>query len=467
MLPQHRPLHPLGHIAEKFQGNPLCSEAVGIVAQTGILPLPQVESLQPIPAGYILRHRERHDTANHIASAHNLSGILVWRVLLALVGESRRQTEGQLSHPDTGRAGQPANLLRALRLSGIEPAGHQNPQAYRPAGDANPGFWLLPPGHVDDSALGVPLAEGQGHSGNGALMGGQAKQGRRVVRPNLGAQLLDDRFIAAHFHILGCKDKGRPGQGIEPVEAQGQVAQQLPQRVAPADVPLLMGEDEFLLLPGKAGGQINPGAENPHHKGRIDAIRHIDPFPGKGCSRKLFVQTEILCGAVKGHDGCACKPDIRSNVQKIRCFRFVCRNLLGLNRGRLWENHRFCPILNVRVGKIGYGAGHRRGGLHLRLQPAQHGHRGRQGHRAQQPEQHHAPKGIGKNLRCPLQKEPRCQHQQNHRAARQAHVQNLQKCFFHSPHLLMESMIFCSSWISESDSFFRLLNAAKKAGREP
>ena len=109
---------------------------------------------------------------------------------------------------------------------------------------------------------------------------------------------------------------------------------------------------------------------------------------------------------------------------------------------------------------------------HRCVQQAQQGKARPHRHRAQQPEQHYRPQSVGKNLGRPPQCQTDQQYQQNHHAGRQAHVQNHGKqlpgqILQHSFHLLFSSISRCNSLISSSDSRFRAVKAARKAGSEP
>ena len=94
------------------------------------------------------------------------------------------------------------------------------------------------------------------------------------------------------------------------------------------------------------------------------------------------------------------------------------------------------------------------------------GKRRHQGHRAQQPEQHHQPQGIGNDLRGFFQHQPHGHHREDHQGTGEAHVEHRRKNRFHGSSL-MDWIRAWISWISESDSFFREPKAARKAGREP
>ena len=159
-------------------------------------------------------------------------------------------------------------------------------------------------------------------------MGCQPQERLRIIRPNLLPQMLDDRFVTAHLHILPGKAERQPHQRIEPVQAQGAIAQQLPHMVAPADMVLLVGNDEPALVHRGAGGQVDPGPEYPQDEGGSNAVGKID-FPLQRRSlRQSAAQDPILDHAEKRHDGCSAQPDIHGGEQE---RRLLFRQLLRAN----------------------------------------------------------------------------------------------------------------------------------------
>ena len=184
-----------------------------------------------------------------------------------------------------------------------------------------PSLWRLPVYEISDAAFGVPLSEGQGHTGDPPATGGEAQQRGGVVRPDLFAQRMDHRLIAAHLHILSGQEERRPDQGIEPVDAQRREGQDLYDVVASADMVLLMPDDIGLLPPAQCGGKIDPGAEEAHHEGGGDVVRQIDIVPQRHGADQPAPYFEVGCHAVCGHGQDSQQPepggDGRRSLQRI------------------------------------------------------------------------------------------------------------------------------------------------------
>ena len=186
------------------------------------------------------------------------------------------------------------------------------------------------------------------------------------------------------------------------MDTQSPIAQQLPQRVSPADMLPLMGDDVTPLRQRRVRGQVYSGPKNPQHKGRTDVIRQIYLAPVKHHAHQPAAKAEIGEHTVRGHQRRSCQPDPRRQRHGIR--RFLCRGrdqsgfLRPIKGGQLrfHGHHR----------QIGNAAGDIRGFTHLRPEPIQKRDRRRQRHRAQQPKQHHRPQSVGIDLGRPPQLQP-------------------------------------------------------------
>ena len=229
MLVQDGFFLPFRHIAEKFHTDLIARRATGRVTKGIILPLGQVEFMEPIPVvrAEILRDGEGHHTADGIfAISQNddtaLPAVLPIFVTLFLhfFGVALGKLEIQFPGSNTGRPLDTGHFFqRRFLLLWIQCASRQNHKAQRNAEDAHPDLRLLPFCHIQHPALGVTLAEGKGHPGHHALVGGQPQKRLGIIRPDVLPQPLDDGFITAHFHVLPGKAKGQPHQRIEPVQA--------------------------------------------------------------------------------------------------------------------------------------------------------------------------------------------------------------------------------------------------------
>ena len=135
-------------------------------------------------------------------------------------------------------------------------------------GDHRPEPGLFPAAEVFDAPLRVPAGKG----GREAPAGGHTQQACGVVRPHPVAQPLQHGLVAAHLHVAARELKGQPDEGVIPVQAEGGIAQQAPERVAPAGVLPLVQQDEAALLALQGRWQIYPRPERPQDEGRVYVV---------------------------------------------------------------------------------------------------------------------------------------------------------------------------------------------------
>ena len=86
------------------------------------------------------------------------------------------------------------------------------------------------------------MTEGQGGRRRGPPLSGQPHQGGSVVRPLLRGHVPGDRLVAGHLHVPDEQVEAHPDQGIKPVDAEGQIGQQLPNVVPIAEMGPLVGQ---------------------------------------------------------------------------------------------------------------------------------------------------------------------------------------------------------------------------------
>ena len=167
-------------------------------------------------------------------------------------------------------------------------------------------------------------------------MGRQAQEGLRILCTDILAEMPDYRLVTAHFHVLPRQRKGQPHQRVEPVQAQGGVAQQLPQGVVPPDVVPFVGNDEGALSLRGFRGQVHFGPQNTQDKGCRNVIGKINFLPVRGRAHQPVPQRQVLNHAVNCHDGRSCQPDICGDLQnghlRLHLFRFLIGYRLLLNR---------------------------------------------------------------------------------------------------------------------------------------
>ena len=95
------------------------------------------------------------------------------------------------------------------------------------------------------------------------------------IRPPKGT---DHGLVRGGLKVSAKKMVRKPENGIEPVEAEGDIGQGLRQIVPAADVGLLVQEDVAPVGFRQANGKIDAGAEEAADEGAVDLIRLIDIF---------------------------------------------------------------------------------------------------------------------------------------------------------------------------------------------
>ena len=201
--------------------------------------------------------------------------------------------------------------------------------------------------------------------------------------------------------------------------------------VPAADVVLLVEQDVAPLRFFQRGGQVDPGPQQTHDEGRGDAVRQIDVVPQADGSHQTAAQPQHGRQAGEQQQRGSRQPDPGHCGQWVGSgggtARRVCRRRGGSRPGNFPEAlRRSGPRRGgERSGgrrNVFHRAGQRSALLRGRAQRAHQRYRRRNGHRTQQPEQHHRPQRVGKDLRRPPQQQARQQHREDHGAGRQAHV---------------------------------------------
>ena len=203
--------------------------------------------------------------------------------------------------------GNPGQFSDILLIFGIQRADCQHHDAEHNTQRCDPDLGLFPLGHVQNPALGVAFPKG--YPGQNLPPGGQPQQGGGVVCPVVWLQLPDHCLVTAHFHVLLRQQEGTPHQGIEPVDAQRRVGQQLPHRVAPADVAALMGQDVVPFPVGHGEGNVDFREKHPKHKGSADVVGEKRVAPVGNGPHQLPAQPKIAHAAVQCQAAHSRKPD--------------------------------------------------------------------------------------------------------------------------------------------------------------
>ena len=218
------------------------------------------------------------------------------------------------------------------------------------------------------------------------------------------------------------------------MEAQSGKGQHLHHMVPVADVVLLMADDVAHLPLGQGGWQIDFRPHQSQHKGGGDVVGQIDVVSQTQAAHQPAPQPEEREDAVPRHAQHACQPHPGRHSGPVHGgSSLLLRGHRGHRvRGRCLGLHRQLLGLGLELRRlpglhIGNGAHHRACLPGRGVQGPQQGDAGGQGHRAQQPEEHHRPQGVGKDLGGPLQGQPCRHHAQDHDTRREAHVQKGRK----------------------------------------
>ena len=103
---------------------------------------------------------------------------------------------------------------------------------------------LSPKAHdMRNSAPNLPFSKGRRYAERALRTGGAPQQRFGVGRPDVRRALPQHRLVTGALHILTGQPKGQPDKRINPVETERRRAEELPKRIAPADVLPLMGEN--------------------------------------------------------------------------------------------------------------------------------------------------------------------------------------------------------------------------------
>ena len=285
--------------------------------------------------------------------------------------------------------------------------------------------------------------------------GAAGQQGGRIVLPLLQIHSLDHPLITGHLHVTTQQKVSAPYQGIEPVNHQGNVAQQLEPVVSLLQMCLLVGQNVAPVARTEPGGQVNPGPEIPQNEGGWNLAALPDSWAEPNGFPQSQPEQDIGGETVKSKTGCSHSPDIPGDFRcrqgsalhrGDRC-RLCCLSgdLFRLGGGFRWKgdgrlllkpNIRFRQGLEIRAWG---GAGESLTGI-IRQgmgEPGRTGHRGLQAEcagnvqRHQQPHNCHQPQQADIFFRSASQNQPQGNHNPNENTALQTGLEDLIKQGFH------------------------------------
>ena len=315
------------------------------------------------------------------------------------------------------------------------------------------------------------VAKAQRHCQRRVPLCGHVQQGLGVVRPCAVSQAAERRLVAARLHVAHRQDPGQPHQGIEPVQAQRHIRQGLHQVVAAPYVTSLVRQHALALALAQPFGQVDPRPEHPGHERRVYPPRDAHAPLQRGGVPQPDAQAQVRHQRPEQHRRRDDDPKPGQHANPVHACAHVLRRQAAGGRSHRRSERRRRRHVSRREAGDGLHIVHRRyaprSAHHRRAAQVQHRERRAYGHRAEQPEQHHAPQRIGAPARRAFERQPGQHHHQYDRARRQAHVHRNQEGIRHIAHPLILSIRSCSSSISFFESFLREVKAARKAGSEP
>ena len=300
-------------------------------------------------------------------------------------------------------------LRRFVRRVGRKAGGEND--AHGNAEHDDPERRFFPPRKVSHALFRVAFAESERRERDNAPPCRKLQKRCGIVGKNVAAELFHDSLVAAHLHVARRADERDPCKRIEPVQRERRERKHLYDVVAASDVMPLVEEDVFIFLLTKLRGEIYPRPQQPHNKGRGDAVGKEDILPQRRSGQKPPPQPQIRRAAVDRHRQNAAKPDIRSRAcARLFCLRHSGRcGVLRLHLGRQAAKRR---------GRRGDGRvlrrsirAQRRSLLRRRIKGGKKRHVRLDGNGAEQSEKNRRPQNVGEDLRRFPQEKPRRQHE--------------------------------------------------------
>ena len=320
-------------------------------------------------------------------------------------------------------------LLR-FRLGRVRGTGRDARRSQQQGRHRHPGPGLFPAQGVADAGLDPALPEGQGAGTGETSAHGEGEQGL-AVGPAAAAPA-QHRLVAAHLHVPAHPGEGQPDQGVEPVEAEDQIAQQLHQMVPPGQVEALVGQHTGQALPLQPVGEIDPGPQEAQQKRGAHQLRLPDVCFQTHGGPQTAAQAEVAPDAPEQHGRRAREPEQRPQIEPD-----LHRVGAGLGVGGGQDPVHRRAELRDRQGHGGLGcqadvcgdvlqAVHRAGGpgggrKRRQVEDAEHA---APAHRAQQPEARRRPEPVGILLRRTTQGQAQQQHRADHHGPGDAQVQD-------------------------------------------
>ena len=303
----------------------------------------------------------------------------------------------------------------ALRVRREEKAQRRDRRHGEPDG---PKRGLFVVDRVFDASPHAALPEGERRARDDASAGREPQERGRVVAARLRAERLEHRLVAAHLHVSPAEEKCQPDERMKPVDAQREEKDELHDIVAAPQMGALVEQDVIHFIFRERRRQINFRPEHAQHKRRLHAVAQPDVSPVPHRADELAAQPQKRSEAVEQQRRKAAEPDdLQNEHPDLHGVRARLRRSGGQGGvDRAVERRQAAVDLGYpRVDDVGRHA--------VRLHPLQTPWTFKR-RRTKQPEQHHRPERVGKNLRRFFEREPREQHGADDEARRERHAQN-------------------------------------------
>ena len=233
-------------------------------------------------------------------------------------------------------------------FAGVRGAGGQNSDADDGCTKHCPESGLFPFCHIHYATFRVSLTEGKGRQRNEAVRRCKTQQRSSVLCPDFRTVHANHRFIAAHLHVLCGQYECQPHQRIEPVDAQGDIAKQLPEGIPSLDVAALVGNNVPSLSFRQSGGKIDLRADQALDEGGRDVVPKVDILPQSDSSGDFYAEPCVGINVVYKQYAHAQEP--YDNGKPKRIAHRLCRCLL-VNRVR--DRRRIHSVFRERRGNFG------------------------------------------------------------------------------------------------------------------
>ena len=352
-----------------------------------------------------------------------------------------------------------------LRIAGfgVRQQSHRQCDGNRRRHQNHPEGGLFVVQHGPDPLLHAHLAKGQWTGGDLPGVDAARKQGGGVGLLFFRTEIPDHFLVTGHLDIPAQQNICHPHQGIEPVNGQEQKAQRLPPVIPAGEVGPFMGDHMLPRLLTQGAGQTDHGPEESENERGVDVVAEEDVPLSPHPLPQPPPDPDAADQCPKAHNQRAQEPHIGKHRQP-----HLQRVDTGPRRGPQGLGvdgvHRLVDGIKAALD-LGRGVIQALGRDDL---PAGHQtEAGLQNSGNEKPHRHQGPQGADHPPGSLLQRKPRQDHRQHHKACRIAGVQDVKKQLGHGHTSSKVSIIRRISSISARDRLRRRVKAARNPGRLP